>query len=713
MNILGRELISSDTVALAELVKNSYDAGAGLVLVRISGEVDTDGAITPGTGSISVLDDGHGMDEEQIVGTWLEPATSFRNKHNPLQYGRRVLGEKGVGRFAAAKLGDLMYLTSKTPDGEEVRLALDWRAFDDDSKYLEDIELDLVVGDATVFAEDGEAERIWREQSDLRHDAQIQPAAGQGTLIEIAHLHSRWTPALATAVHQALSRLVSPFAEERGVGDGFKIFLEVPDGLGPHSGAVTSANLLRQSHYSLSAEVEADGQATVLFTLKDQSEHEKKVPLSPRDDGELLKCGPFEVFLHVWDRDVDSMTSLAEHFGGRKLARDALDAASGVSIYRDEFRVLPYGETGDDWLGLDARRVQNPTMRLSNNQIVGYVLIGRDANPDLVDQSNRERLVETPALTDLREAVKQLLGIIETERWNLRPRQPKKNRGSLFDPIDLEPLREAVSELAPHDDRIQGLVDKAQSDFDEQLKSASEALSRYHRLATLGKLTDMVVHELAQPIFAIRQTASLSMAKIEEIVRRDQADILDEFDTSFHTIKDQADIANTVVKRIEPFGGRQRGRPSKYVIEDAISDAIDLLATQISAAKVHVELPKTTHQVTIDKGEFQEILINLLDNSLYWLKKSKTASKKIVVSVDRNDDDSLSVVVEDSGPGISNEYKDMIFQPYFSTKVDGVGLGLAIAGEIVEDYYGGSLELLPSGPLGGARFRATLKKRVN
>ncbi len=569
------------------------------------------------------------------------------------------------------------------------------------------------MGSTDVFAEGGQAERMQREQAGIRDDARIQSVAGQGTLIEIANLHSQWTPALATTVHRALSRLVSPFAEERGVLDDFKIFLEVPDALGSHSGPVTSADLLKQSHYSLSAEVEADGHATVLLTLKDRSEREQELILSPSHDSEVLRCGPFEVFLYVWDRDADSMSSLAEHFGGKQLARDALDAASGVNIYRDKFRVLPYGEMGDDWLGLDARRVQNPTMRLSNNQIVGYVLIGRDANPDLVDQSNRERLVETPALADLREAVKQLLSIIERERFTLRPRQPKKGRGSLFDPIDLEPLREAVSELAPHDDRIQGLVDKAQSDFDEQLKHAGEALSRYHRLATLGKLTDMVVHELAQPIFAIRQATSLSMTKLDDVPNLDQSDILEDIDASFNRIKDQADIANAVVKRIEPFGGRQRGRPASHIVEDTIRNTIDLLSTQISTAKTKVNLPTTTHHATIDKGEFQEILINLLDNSLYWLKQSKAASKEISVSVERHDDGSLSIVVEDSGPGISDKHRDLIFQPYFSTKTDGVGLGLAIAGEIVEDYYGGSLELLPPGPLEGARFRATLKKRVS
>ena len=517
MSTLGRELISGDTVAVAELVKNAYDANAGFVVVRISGDVDTDGAIAPETGSVSVLDDGHGMDEDRIVDTWLEPATSFRRKGDASPTGRRVLGEKGVGRFAAAKLGDRMELMSKVKGGDEVHLGLDWRDFDDDSKYLEDIELGLQVGGTSVFAAGGEAERVWRAQPDFGSGPPNQPAAGRGTLIKVTNLQSRWTSELVKDVRRSLSMLVSPFAADRGVVDNFNICLDVPDEFGVHGGLVTSAGLLKHHHYSLSAEVMADGAATVLLTLKDGSERELEFTSHNGDGSEELRCGPFEIFLYVWDRDPPSMGDLASHFGGRNLAKEALDSASGVSIYRDGFRVLPYGETQNDWLRLDARRVQNPTLRLSNNQIVGYLLIGRDTNSALVDQSNREGLVEGPALANLRQVVKNLLKTLETERYRFRPRRPKKPSGGLLKPVDLTPLRKAVFEAVPDATDIHGMVDEAQREFDDRLKRVSEVLSRYHRLATLGKLIDMVVHELTQPIFAIRQATLLGAHILEDI----------------------------------------------------------------------------------------------------------------------------------------------------------------------------------------------------
>lgn len=714
MTTLGRELISSDTVALTELVKNAYDANARFVVVRICGTVGADGAIVPETGSISVLDDGHGMDEDRIVDTWLEPATSFRRSRGAAVTGRRVLGEKGVGRFSAAKLGDRMELTSKVIGSEEAHLSLDWRDFDDDSKYLEDVELDLQVGASSVFAAGGEAERAWQAQPDLDLDVPNRPATGHGTLITVTSLHSRWTSGLLKELRRALSMLVSPFAEDRGVVDSFKICLDVPNGLGAYGGVVTSADLLKQHHYSLSAAVEANGAVTVLLTLKDGSELEQELVVRNSDSGERLRCGAFEIFLYVWDRDPASMKNLADYVGGRKLAKDALDSASGVSIYRDGFRVLPYGEKGDDWLGLDARRVQNPTLRLSNNQIVGYILIGRDTNPRLVDQSNREGLVDAPALADLQNVVRVLLGTLETERYQFRPRRPRRT-GSLLEPMDLGPLREAVDEVAPGDTRIQSMMDDTQRAFDDHLSRMSEVLSRYHRLATLGKLIDMVVHELTHPIFAIRQATSLGIQTLEAIpdsARSQFGDIFHDLDHRFRRTERQTAALNTIVRRIEPFGGRRRGQPTRYVVEDAILETVDLLAPQVAATGATITLPETTHTVTIDRVELQEILINLLDNSLYWLDQSRKAAKVIEVSVMKNDDESLSIVIEDSGPGIPKEHQDSIFQPYFTTKSDGVGLGLAIAGEMVEDYYGGSLELLPSGHLGGARFRATLRKRV-
>ena len=116
--------------------------------------------------------------------------------------------------------------------------------------------------------------------------------------------------------------------------------------------------------------------------------------------------------------------------------------------------------------------------------------------------------------------------------------------------------------------------------------------------------------------------------------------------------------------------------------------------------------------VRVDPAEMQEVIINLLQNCLYWLEQADESKREIAVTVDRKTSEHVEILFSDSGPGVPQENRATIFEPYFSTKPDGVGLGLSIVGEIVTDYYGGSLQLLNRGPLKGANFLITLKKRV-
>jgi C4-dicarboxylate-specific signal transduction histidine kinase len=127
---------------------------------------------------------------------------------------------------------------------------------------------------------------------------------------------------------------------------------------------------------------------------------------------------------------------------------------------------------------------------------------------------------------------------------------------------------------------------------------------------------------------------------------------------------------------------------------------------------VKVTLPQTETLVRLDSAEFEEVIVNLLQNSLYWLQHVPKTKREIGVSVKRSAPDNVQVTFADSGPGVPAENREQIFEPYFSTKPDGVGLGLTIAGEIVSDYYGGTLELLDGGTRKGAAFRITLRKRV-
>src|SRR5262249_13708575 len=121
---------------------------------------------------------------------------------------------------------------------------------------------------------------------------------------------------------------------------------------------------------------------------------------------------------------------------------------------------------------------------------------------------------------------------------------------------------------------------------------------------------------------------------------------------------------------------------------------------------------RTQTLVRVDVAEIQEVIINLLQNSLYWLEQVNESKREIAVIVERKDPEQLNILFSDSGPGVPPENREHIFDPYFSTKPDGVGLGLSITGEIVSDYYGGALELLEQGTQPGANFLITLRKRI-
>ena len=169
---------------------------------------------------------------------------------------------------------------------------------------------------------------------------------------------------------------------------------------------------------------------------------------------------------------------------------------------------------------------------------------------------------------------------------------------------------------------------------------------------------------------------------------------------------------DAIVSKIEPLGGRKRGRPAQVRLEQVIADAFAVLETEIVTIGAQVNLPDTSTQVTVDQAEIQEVMVNLLQNSLYWLRQVPQDCRQIIVCVRRNGVDEVEMLFSDSGPGVEAGSRDYIFDPYFSTKPDGVGLGLTIAGEIINEYYAGSLELLDSGPLPGATLRITLHTRV-
>ncbi|HEY2477786.1 MAG TPA: ATP-binding protein [Solirubrobacterales bacterium] len=709
MRTLGDELISSEMVAVIELVKNAYDADATRVLIRLLEPMEKD------EGGIDVIDDGHGMTIDTVLGAYLEPATSYRRDHDRRseKLGRAVTGEKGIGRFAVSRLANELELVSRRPgEPTEARVLFDWRRFDDPEAYLDEVDLAWEVEQARDIAPGGLVEALWSGDVEPPSIARLE----RGTALQMRGLRAHWGRPELEALRTGLARLVSPYlyAEQIARADRFAILLEAPEAFPDLSGPVEPPESLQSPHYELKGRVEGDGSYDLTITLpgREPVRRMAKARFEDRDP----QTGPFEVELRVWDRDPGAMNELGQQVG-RSVSdvRHELDLAAGVSVYRDGFRVLPYGELGNDWLNLDSRRVQNPTLRLSNNQIVGYVLTSQAGNPNLRDQTNREGLIHNQAYEDLITELRTIITELEDLRYQVRPRRDKTRgpaQGALFAGLDLAPVRDYVAEKYPQDSRLASLVGETQEAIEKDVERAQEIIVRYRRLATLGQLIDKVLHDGRAPLAKIGNQATLGLRAISRQGKEGCEELVGRLGENLGIVQAQHDVLATVFRRIEPFGGRKRGRPAEVTVEEVLADSFGVLESDVRRTGTVVSLPQTQTRVTVDRAELQEVIVNLVDNSLYWLQDVPKGDRKIEVTVDRDASGAVQITFSDSGPGVPDDAQEHIFDPYYTRKPDGVGLGLSIAGEIVDEYYGGDLELLAKGPLPGASFRITLRRRV-
>ncbi|MFG1776827.1 ATP-binding protein [Micromonospora sp. NPDC049048] len=715
LRALGADLISSESVALIELVKNAYDADAQNVIVRFVPP------LTEGEGAIEVIDDGHGMTAETIAKTWIEIATSNRTRGgSSRRFGRTFLGEKGIGRFAAAKIANAMTLVSRRQGSLEVVLDIDWEAFSDEDAYLDEIPIGWRVGDSDYLSLTGRA--------NLARQANALPVAEHGTMLCLRGLSRGWTKKDVAGIRRDLSRLITPRRPQQSDDDVFNIFIDAPEDLVELAGPVVPNPAFATPPYHLMAEITAKGRAIVTTVVHGKRE-ETALDLPLPEDRDGLPCGPFAMNVSVWDRDVEGIRSLGLNVTAKDFRGD-LDAVAGVLLYRDGFRVLPYGETGNDWLELDRRRLNTPQLRVSNNQVIGEVTVSATQNPELRDQTNREGLVDNAAYQALVSAIKLVLNELEWRREqhrsaernpkppNSTPQDAPADRGGrrsvrrpLFSEFEVSDIADEVRRRLPTDDPLITIVEERERLIADGVRRVRETLSRYSRLAVLGRLVDDIIHDGQHPTGRIVSVADLAEQTIghRSLPCPEKLTILR---GRLSEIRAQTDALTSLFRRIQPFGGRRRGRPAVTVLEHVVKDAVEVLAGRASQNNVDVrlDLPGRT-EVKLDPSEVQQVVVNLVDNAIHWLSTVRERPRQVHVSVRSLDDGAACLTVDDSGPGVPEDIRDVIFEPYFTRREDGTGLGLAIAGEIVDDVYGGELTLVES-DLGGAAFQAVFRRRV-
>lgn len=234
---LGQDLISSDTVAVIELVKNAYDADASHVTVTFHGPLEE------GAGRIDILDDGHGMTPETVVESWMQPATGHKRSIARSEgKKRRLLGEKGIGRFATQRLGHRLVMTTRRAgDESETVVAADWKLFDDESKLLSQVKIAVSDQTATTITRQSALGAMW---SLFKEKRRIE----SGTLLSIEGLRHDWSRVRVQQLQRGLSRLVAPDAD---ASSGFRVWLVLPAPFADLSGPIQPPPILEVPLYTL------------------------------------------------------------------------------------------------------------------------------------------------------------------------------------------------------------------------------------------------------------------------------------------------------------------------------------------------------------------------------------------------------------------------------------------------------------------------------
>lgn len=650
LTLLGDQLIRDANLAVFELVKNAYDADSTECMVTLEYPDN------PSKARIVVQDNGSGMDEGTLRNVWMVIATDFRHlqrseNRRSKKFHRYPLGEKGLGRLSIHKLGRVIKLITRASHGTELVMQFDW--------------------DRIETAANLEAAFIKLE----RRRPETFPGRLQGTRIEVTRLRGIWTRGEVRRLHRAVNSLCSPFL---GPTD-FEVSLAIK---GPDDwlkGMFTSEDANRAAIYHVKGSFEGTF-ASFDYIFSPPHEYAKKlnvrktkmrgIRLEKRVTRKIVpidlsayEIGRVEFEFWIFDRDPTVLRAVTSDLKGLK---DFLDENGGIRIYRDGIRVYDFGEPGNDWLNLDIRRVNTPTARTSNNQILGALRLNATDSSDLREKTNREGFIETPAFADFRDAVISVLTQVEAEKGKdqrrLREAIGKGTSNKVFE--KLAEIREVLER--------KGVL----AEVEPMLKAAEKEMEMYRdqllHAAVPGLTIGMMLHGAEKILDELRAATqqNASGARIRELV-----------DRLFRAMRPVTNLL-------------KNPNPAKTSASVLIKEAI--FSAEIRLRRHRIELINGIADGDPDfavQGSKQMIvasITNLIDNSIHWLESKNPQKKLLYIGTTRDLEGGPSIVVADNGPGFGQDNPEDLVTPFFTRRLGGMGLGLYIVSEVMR-VNGGKL----------------------
>lgn len=784
---LGEQLISDELVALLELIKNSYDADATRCVVKVDSMAET----SYGMGTITIQDNGNGMLPYMVENDFLRLATNYKkvNKVSPY-YKRRTLGEKGLGRLSYQRLGRFVKVrTVPRIDRLEAVMQPD----DRQAIFVDGVNCIDITMDWDGFSDSDDISKVYATVS-----AKCVDHAKHGTAITIEGIRNSNFWELGAEKRRRLQNeilaLINPFAEAKGTAafnleldvNGEKFLIDsvdedVVDKLSDVSshfffdGRTLTLNaefkekyINRQKEQYLKKWTEngfsiSYDKFTVSalekrsFTVRLDTEHvwEKECQL-PAQSVSILNGSPaikfvFDGSLYIVDKLAANRTEIDKNildeslFVQKNFQRigKLWDRISGIYMYRDQFRILPYGK--NDWLDLTARSQKSKATILKQGNVSGYIHLNGEKSELIREQTNRQGILEdeygsnfllildkiiVQKLFDWDTAIRRCFTmpkldpksgiywnadktigfhhhessekVYNTENKELEKNIEKiKNSVQEFPFFDSESIKKEVYQLAENAAAFRRTSLAVREDYQQRLSLAGEKISEYEEIIPLLGQTliiETATHELSRIYSKLAHSAndlSLYSSKLlppvpqlAQIVLALRKEI-SELDLQLNHIMPTQRYKLKDVQNIDLFSFFAK----QYIENSAVTKRLE-------RKNITCHTLGDTFSVQVSVGNLIVIFDNIVMNSEYWLDKNDIQNKGIYFEC------SMGNIVRmwDSGFGVSKEIENSLFEPFQTMKRDGRGLGLYIVQELLA-LMGATIELLQERNIYGNRYK--------
>jgi signal transduction histidine kinase len=707
---------------------------------------------------IYIIDNGEGMTNKIIEDYWMTIGTNNKEVDIFTKNKRVKTGAKGIGRFALDKLGDTAeVLTKPNPKVHHVKAGdtafmwqVNWESFDGDRKTLDKVKADLI--DIVVPNFSSEVEGVLPQFAKPINDLKIS-SFKTGTKIEIGNLRDIWDEYLTGKLFANLEVLIPP-REERE----FDIFLFST--LSPQKYGRVAPSICDDYDYKLEAHVDINGIANITvyrnefdLNLFQDEFFEKEILQEKKYTKSVFKKGKYSVKFNIDElvpglKEIDEkgiLSSIGEFDAvfyfmkatAGKTDREVflyktfssaarkvwLDQFGGIKLFRDNFRVRPYGEVKNaafDWLQLGERAARSPNSigqqrsepwKVRPNQISGIINISRVANISFEDTSSRYGLQENTTFRYFTQIILGILQVFEKDRSDvgkaLRAYYDETHKNFVSED-EADDIKERVRKNKSKQEKTQAETDSEKLlDITENLEEKIEELKNESNLLRILASNSLVIasftHELVNIkdnlVFRVNEVKKTIAPLIDEQRLAKTPDFLNPFVMLEGIKHDDEKLREWLRYSFETLRRDKRQRKNRDLL-DYFKKFKEFWRTACENRGVELVLilPDVDElRLRVFEAELDSIFNNLLINSFEaFLRKGAPQERKITIKVELSEFDVYFTYL-DSGPGLSKDIVDpaRIFEPHFTTKKDahtgediGTGLGMWIVKAFVSDYNG-------------------------